>query len=197
MNFFLDIALPYILLYKYWAIFGVTLIAALACPVPPGTLLMASAAFASQGYFSLFWVIIVGSLGNIVGDNLGYFLARRYGRKILYTIGLRKVLESEKYKNIEKRLERRPGFLIFITRFEVFANLAVNLMCGLSKVPYRKYLPFEIAGEIAQVTLYACIGYLVGDNWHVISNIISKSLLFLILLAVLIIAIFWKKIWRK
>ena len=192
-----QLILPYILLYKYWAIFVITLIAALAFPIPPGTLLMASAAFASQGYFSFFWVVAIGSLGNITGDNIGYFIARRYGVRILNRIGFRKILASEKYKNIEKRIQRRPGFLIFITRFEVFSNLCVNIICGLGKVPYSKYVFFSAIGEITQVFLYCLIGYLVGDNWPTISALISKFLWGIILIAVVLIAVFWKKIWRR
>ncbi len=197
MSFIVHAILPYLLLYKYWAIFMITLVAALAFPIPPGTLLMASAAFASQGYLSFFWVVAIGSLGNIVGDNIGYFLARRYGKRVLSRIGFKKTLESEKYANIERRIQKHPGFLIFITRFEVFSNLAVNIICGLGRVPYGKYLFFEAIGEIAQVLIYCTIGYFVGDNWPAISALIGKFLLVIIVAAALVIAIFWKRIWRR
>jgi len=195
MNFIVQIVLPYLLLYKYWAIFAITLFAALALPIPPGTLLMASAAFASQGYFSFFWVVVIGSAGNIVGDNIGYWLARRYGKKLLYRAGFGKVLDGEKYAKIERRIKKNPGFLIFISRFEVVSNLAVNLVCGLGEIEYGKYLVFEIIGELLQVFIYASIGYLVGDNWQSISGLISKFLLLIILVATFFIAVFWKRIW--
>ena len=197
MNFIVQIILPYLLLYKYWAIFTITLVAALAFPIPPGTLLMASAAFASQGYFSFSLVVFFGALGNIVGDNIGYFLARAYGKKVLYRIGFRKVLDSQKYKNIEERIRRKPNFLIFISRFEVFSNLAVNIICGLSGLSYKKYIVFEVLGEICQVFIYCAIGYIVGDNWVTISGIITKFLILIILVVVLFVVVFWDKIWRS
>ena len=197
MNFVVQIILPYLLLYKYWAIFTITLVAALAFPIPPGTLLMASAAFASQVYFSFTWVVVVGSLGNIVGDNIGYFLARAYGKKVLYRIGFGKTMDSQKYKNIEARVRRRPELLIFFSRFEVFSNLAVNLICGLSELDYKKYIVYESIGEIAQVFIYCSIGYIVGDNWMTISGLVTKFLILIILIAALIITIFWKKIWKS
>lgn len=197
MNFVFQAILPYLLLYKYWAIFVVTFIAALAFPVPPGALLMSSAAFASQGYLSFAAVVLVGTLGNIAGDNFGYFLAHRYGRRVLYRVGFRKVLESEKYKNIEKKIVRRPGALIFFSRFEVFSNLAVNLICGLGKVPYKKYLLYEVTGEFMQVFIYCSIGYIVGDNWMAIGAIINRFLVLIILVAALLVAVFWKRIWHS
>ena len=195
MNSIVQAILPYLLLYKYYAIFTITFVAALAFPVPPGTLLMASAAFASQGYLSFFWVVTVGSIGNIAGDNLGYWLARLYGRKVLDRIKLfRNVIESDKYKTVTDRIARKPGFFILITRFEVFSNLAGNLICGLSEIPYAKYLLFEVIGEVAQVLAYASIGYFIGDNWDYVSGLISRFLLVIVLIAALFVTIFWKRI---
>ncbi len=197
MNFLIQILLPYLLLYKYWAIFSITLVAALILPIPPGTLLMASAAFASQGYLSFGWVVVVGIAGNIAGDNLGYWLAWRYGKKALHKIGFGKILDSEKYKNIERRIRKKPGALIFFSRFEVFSNLAVNLIAGLGKVPYRKYLLYEGIGEVFQVTLYCGIGYFVGDNWQEINALIGRFLLLIILVGAIFVIIFWNKIWAR
>lgn len=189
--------LPYILTYKYLAIFVITVIANLFFPIPSGTILMASSAFASQGYFSFFWVFIAGSIGNIVGDNLGYWLARKYGLTILYQIGLRKKIESETYKKLEFKIKKNSGFLIFITRFNVLSSLFVNIISGLSKISYKKFLLYVVLGETTQVLLYCSIGYIVGDNWQNISSSLNKVLWFILLGIVSLILIFWKKIWRR
>jgi membrane protein DedA with SNARE-associated domain len=158
---------------------------------------MASAALAGQGYFSFFWIVVIGSLGNIIGDNIGYFLARRYGKYVFYKMGLKKSIESDRYKRIEERLVKHSGFVIFITRFEVFSNLAVNIMCGLSKLPYKKYLAFEVVGEVAQVLLYCSIGYFVGDNWVVINTIMSKSIIYTALVLLIFIFLFLNRVKNK
>lgn len=197
MNSLVQILLPLLLLYKYWAIFFITLVAALVLPIPPGTLLMASAAFASQGYLSFALVVTVGIAGNIVGDNIGYFLASRYGKQVLRKVGFGKIIDSKKYMNIERRIQKNPGALIFFSRFEVFSNLAVNIIAGLGNVPYKKYLLYEATGEVFQVALYCGIGYLVGDNWPTINAIISRFLVLIICVAAIVILIFWKRIWRS
>lgn len=193
MNSIVSAILPYILLYKYIAIFGITFLAAFAFPVPPGTLLMASAAFASQGYMSFGLILLAGTLGNIAGDNLGYWIARAYGKRVLQKVGFASILESKRYKSVEAKIMKNPGFFILLTRFEVFANLAGNLVSGLSRIPYRTYLFYEVIGETAQVVLYASIGYFIGDSWQHISGIISRSLLLIILIIVVIVVLFWKK----
>lgn len=158
---------------------------------------MAASAFASQGYLAFGWVVAAGCLGNIAGDNLGYFLAWKYGKPVLRRIGFGKILENVKYKNIEKRIRKKPGALIFFSRFEVFSNLAVNIIAGLGKVPYKKYLFYEAIGEVFQVTLYCYIGYLVGDNWEQINAIIGRILLLIVIVALILVIIFRKRIWRS
>ena len=191
------ILLPYILTYNYLAILLITIVADLFLPIPSGAILMASAAFASQGYFSFFWVFFFGSLGNIIGDNLGYWLARKYGLRVLYNLGFRKRMESNNYKKLEIKIKQNSGFLIFITRFNVISSLFVNIIAGLSKISYKKFLFFDVAGETIQVLFYCTIGYIVGNNWQTINSFVDKVFLFIILLIISLILIFWKKIWGK
>ncbi len=197
MNFLVEIILPYLLIYKYYAIFFITFIAALAFPIPPGTLLMASSAFASQGYLNFWFIVLFGSLGNILGDNVGYFLARKYGKEVLSKIGFKRFINGKQYANLEAKMLKRPALIIFVSRFEVLSNLCVNLLSGLSRVPYRTYLLFDTLGEFAQVFIYCSIGYMVGDNWGIISNLISNSLLFILLIAIVILVLFRKRIFKK
>lgn len=185
--------LPYLLLYKYWALFGLTFIAALILPIPPGILIMGAAAMAYQGYMHFGWVLAAAIVGNILGDNVGYFLARKYGKSFLEKIGFRKIFTSPRYGALEQRLQKRPGFIIFISRFEVFANLSVNVMCGIARVPYRKYLIYEALGEIVQVTLYATLGYFFAPSWEIINKTIGNFMLTIFGVLAIAIIIIWKK----
>lgn len=190
----IKLILPLVLAYKYWALFGITFIAALILPVPPGTLIMASSAFAYQGYFSFPLVLLSAILGNILGDNLGYWLARIYGVPVLSRIGFKKVLAAQRFKEVERLVQRRPGFILFVSRFEVFTNLAVNIIAGLSRVPYRKYALFVAIGEICQVTLYGSIGYFFGSNWERIGAAIGHTFLIIVVLLIALVMLFWKRI---
>lgn len=193
MNFILTQILSFILLYKYWALFTLTFLASFIIPIPPGTLIMASSAFSHQGYFNIYTVIIVSILGNILGDSASYWLSRKYGYQILSKIGLKKLLDSERYKSFEKKVDSKAGLVIFASRFEVSANLIVNIISGMSKIPYRKYLLYEIPGEILQISLYGTIGYVFGDSWQLLSSIIGRILLITLIIIVVILFAKYKK----
>lgn len=195
MNFIVQAILPYILLYKYWALFIITFLASLALPIPAGTLLVASAAFASRGTFNIYLLIIVATLANIAGDNLAFFLARMYGRKVLYKVGfIKKILTSKQVRLIEKVIRKKPGFVIFVTRFEVMATLTANLMSGLSEVPYKKFLFFEILGAVASVLFYGLLGYFFGNSWEAVNRVIGNFTIVFFLLIIVAVTLFWKRI---
>ncbi len=198
MSFLAQAILPYILLYKYWAIFVITFLASLAIPIPAGTLLMASAAFASQGYFSIATLLLVVMLANIAGDNISYWLARLYGEKTLSKIKFfNKIISSKNFIIVEKNIAKRPGLVIILSRFEVISTLTINIICGLGKSTYKKFMIYEIIGTLISVLFYALIGYSFGDSWQAINKLIGNfSILFFLLLA-LGISLFGKKILKK
>ena len=68
MSGLVSLLLSYVLIYKYLAIFIITYLGALAFPLPSGTVVAASAAFAIQGYLNFPLVLFIGILGNVTGD---------------------------------------------------------------------------------------------------------------------------------
>jgi membrane-associated protein len=197
MDFLSQTILPYILLYKYVALFVVTFLSSLALPIPAGTLLVATAAFASQGYFNIVIILLVVIIANILGDNICFWLARLFGKRILYKIGLRRVLESKNFKLIEKGIAQKPGIIIFVSRFEAIATLSVNIISGLGDMPYKKFLLFESMGAVVDAVLYGMIGYLFADSWQAVNNLIGNFSIGIFLLIAVGMILFWKKIMSK
>jgi membrane protein DedA with SNARE-associated domain len=193
MDYLLQTIIPYLLFYKYTTIFVIAFGAALIVPIPSGSILMAASAFASVGYFNIYWVIVLSIIGNILGDNIGYWIARKYGREVLSKIGFRRVLESKSFKMIEDKFNKHPGFIIFASRFEVLSTLSVNLLSGISKTPYKKYLLYELFGSIAQVCMYSLLGYFFADSWESVNTIVGKVSLIVVLILVLVIISFTHK----
>jgi membrane-associated protein len=198
MDFLARTILPFILLYKYVALFLLTFLSSLAIPIPAGTLLVASAAFASQGYFNIWILFPVAMIANMCGDILSYWIARTYGEAIFDRFRFtRRILNSKDFQLIMTRIKERPGMIIFLSRFEVMATLSVNAVCGISNVPFKRYLSYEIPGVICGVLFYGILGYVFGDSWETVNNLIGNFsiVIFIALLASLLL--FWKKIMRK
>ena len=198
MDFLVQAIIPYILLYKYWALFVITFLAASSVPIPAGTLLVASSAFASQGYLNVTLLLFVVVIANILGDSLLYWIARLYGKKYLSRIGfIKKILDSKNFNLIGGKINKNPGLIIFISRFEVISTLTLNLICGISKTSYKKFLVFEILGTFANVVFYSTLGYFFGNSWQAVNKLIGDFSIIFFLLIALFVSLFWKKIIAK
>jgi membrane protein DedA with SNARE-associated domain len=76
MSQILESLLSYILLYKYVALALLVFANAIVIPLPINTLLLATGAFASQGYLNLGLALVLSIVANILGDCIDYTLAR-------------------------------------------------------------------------------------------------------------------------
>ena len=77
--------------HSQWALVLLFVLVALesfGLPLPGETALIACAVLASQGALSLGWVIGVATAAAIVGDNIGYWVAREGGRPLLARFGV-------------------------------------------------------------------------------------------------------------
>ena len=77
-----DTVLTLIADYGVIILFCVTFLSCLALPVPSSLLMLASGSFAATGDLDLIEVAFAAFIGAVLGDNLGYFIARMSGDKM-------------------------------------------------------------------------------------------------------------------
>ncbi len=144
MSGFAGVLLSFLLLYKYWALFGVIFLACGHRAVPVHTVLLATGAFAGQGYFSFFLSLLVAVAANTLGDAVDYFLARRYGRRALSILHIRLPWYVE---HLEAFLTGYPGPTIFVTRFVGTVEEVVSFLSGFTGVSFGTFLIYDVLGN--------------------------------------------------
>ena len=131
MTIVLESLLAFILVYKYAALFVITFVAAFFLPLPASTTLVAASAFAFQGYFSFPAVFGIALLGNIAGDNLGFFISKKYGEELLRLIGFKKILTSPNFHMLKEYTKTNTASLIFVW-LQLFVINAICFYCMVS-----------------------------------------------------------------
>ncbi len=197
MDFLLQPILAYLLLYKYWALFLVTFLSAIALPLPSAPSLMAAAAFAGQGYFNIAAVVLVATAGNIAGDLICYLLARKYGRPVLVRLGFKRFLESPTYDWIQDEFREYRFWAVFLSRINVLTTITVNIVAGLTRMPLKTFFYYALLGETVQVLFYTAIGYAFGSNWQAIYGIFGRFTVVLILAILLLMTMASNKIQKR
>ncbi len=188
----LSFLLSLLLLYKYWALSVAVFLAAIIVPIPVNTLLLASGAFASQGYLNFFLALFVVVVANVIGDSIDFFLARKYGRPILHKMHVK---IPANFEHLEHFVNRYPRPTIFFTRFVGTIEPLTSLLCGFIGVSFRKFLTYDILGNLVSdgIVLYA--GYFLSVHWQDFTGIFGTT--DYILLAIIIMMVIFITRWRK
>jgi membrane-associated protein len=189
-----DQLLAALLVYGLPVLFGVVTIAAVGVPFPVSLMLVAAGSFAEQGNLKLWQVMMVASVAAILGDQIGYGLSRWGGRRVILKIGRRLGGES-KIKKAEAFSKRWGGAGIFFSRW-LITELGpwLNVTSGVAAYPWRKFLLWDVLGEILWVVVYVLLGYFFSDRVQVLAELLGN--LAWALLAFIVAAFLGWKVFR-
>jgi membrane protein DedA with SNARE-associated domain len=152
-------------LLDHWGYVGIFLAVVLGnvgVPVPEETVLALAGYAASRGVLHLPTVLVVGVISAVVGDNLGYWLGRRYGRQAIERYGRWAFVTPERLQKISEFLTRYGAFAIFAARFVTGVRFVAGPLAGAAGVPPLTFTIANVLGALAYVPYAVGIGYGVG-----------------------------------
>jgi membrane-associated protein len=122
--------------------------------------------------------LIVGAAaaGAICGDSVSYALGRRYGLRLI-----------RRWEPVRRRLEPsverarghfadRGGRAVFFGRFVGALRAVVPFVAGMSAMPLRRFLAWNVAASVVWTSIVVSLGFFVGRHVH--DDVDRVSLLF-------------------
>jgi len=152
--------------HSQWAMllmFALLTLESFGLPVPGETALIACSVLASQGTLSIVAVAIVGVLAAIVGDNLGYWAARKGGRRLLTRHRLTRPYAEKYLPRGERFFAKHGGKAVFLGRFVAVLRVTAAWVAGISHMRWWRFLAWNAAGGIVWATAVSVIAYYLGD----------------------------------
>lgn len=183
--------------YGYLAIAGLVLIEDFGVPVPGETVLILGAVYAATGRLSIVLVAVLGFLGAVLGDNIGFAIGRFGGRALVDRYGRYVFLTSERLDKATAFFERHGGKVITVARFIEGLRQANGIIAGMTGMHWARFLAFNALGAALWVGVWASVGYFSGSHITTIYNDVTRySTYLLIAAAVLLIAYVIRRLWR-
>jgi membrane protein DedA with SNARE-associated domain len=158
--------LTFIEQHNQWAmllLFVLLTLESFGLPVPGETALIACGVLASQGSLSIVSVVVVGVLAAIIGDNLGYWAARKGGRPLLERYRLTRSYAERYLPRSERFFAEHGGKAVFFGRFVAVLRVTAAWVAGLSRMHWWRFLVWNAAGGIVWATMVALISYYLGN----------------------------------
>jgi membrane protein DedA with SNARE-associated domain len=160
--------------YGYLAVAGLVLIEDFGVPVPGETVLILGAVYAGSGRLSIVLVVLLGFLGAVVGDNIGFALGRFGGRRLVERWGRYILLTPERLDKATDFFERHGGKVIVIARFVEGLRQANGIVAGTTGMHWAKFVAFNALGAALWVGTWSAVGYFSGNHITSIYNTASQ-----------------------
>ncbi len=146
----------------YPALFGLVAVESMGIPVPGETAVVLAGLAAGQGRLSIVLVIVVAAAAAIVGDNIGYEVGRRGGRRLLERPGR---LEDKRHRGLEigdAFFARHGPKAVFLGRWVTGLRFWAALFAGASGMRRRTFVFWNASGGIAWAASVALAAYFGG-----------------------------------
>jgi len=178
----------------YFGIFIMTFIESTFIPIPSEITLIPAGYLVQKGQMSGLVVLLVSIAGTIGGALANYYIAYFFGRLLFVDKGKYFFLNPSKLKKIEQFFAEHGAISVFTGRFLPGVKHFISFPAGLAKMNLKLFALYTALGGAIWCTILITLGYIIGENEHLIKKYLKQlNFIFIILVSLLVIYYIWKK----
>jgi undecaprenyl-diphosphatase len=113
----------------------------------------------------------------VAGDTTSFLLGRRLGRRFLLKHGPRVRITESRLEQVEGFLDRHGGATILFGRFLGLVRALAPFVAGASRMPLRRFLPYDVVAAGAWATTFCLLGYIFWRSFNTVVDIAKKGAL--------------------
>jgi membrane-associated protein len=145
---------------------------------------------ASRGHVALFAVLAVVLLGAVIGDSVGYEVGRHVGTRIMGWHVLQR--RRERIDAASDFLARRGGGAVFLGRWTAFFRAVMPALAGTARMPYRRFLAFNVAGGVLWGVTVVLVGYVAGASYGRVEELLGRGTALVVAVLVVVAVVVWQ-----
>jgi membrane protein DedA with SNARE-associated domain len=133
-------------------------------PSPGETALILACIMASQGDLQIELVLLIACTAAILGDNVGYWIGRVGGRRLL--TAPRGPFHERRLALIEYGdgfFDRHGAKAVFLGRWMALVRVTAAWMAGMNRMPFRTFFLWNALGGITWALAVGLVAYFAGD----------------------------------
>jgi membrane protein DedA with SNARE-associated domain len=184
----------------YAAVFVLSFISSMGLPVGSELAIIGGGALATgkvsgQGEpLNLAIVILLATLGEVLGSAAGYAIGRYGGRPLVDRVGKYVLLTHKDLDRAEAWFARRGEPVVFFGRFIPLLRSFVSFAAGLGEMAIGKFFLYTVIACAIWCTALASLGYSLAGTYDHVVKAFSYAGYVLVALAVIAVAVvFWHR----
>jgi len=137
-----------------------------ACiPVPSEATMLFAGFNVARDHYSLFAAVATGSLANLVGSWLAYWLGRAGRVDLLEKHGRKLHIKPGHLAWADRWFREHGDATVFFTRMLPIVRTFISLPAGVARMPFWRFSLLTLAGCVPWVLLLTFLGKQAGERW--------------------------------
>jgi len=193
-EFLVEIAIKVVSEIGYLGVFLLMLLESALIPIPSEVIMPFAGFLAVSGEMDLLAAVLAGTLGNLAGSLLAYFLGDRYGRSFIDRYGKYLFITENHWRHAEEFFQTRGRFAVFIGRLLPAIRTVISFPAGMARVEIIEFSVYTFLGSFLWCLALTYVGVALGAQWEILKNYsLYLDLFALLILALALIYIFRKR----
>lgn len=173
----------------YWGIFLMMTAESACIPIPSEVIMPFAGFLVVSGKLNFWLVVIAGTIGNLVGSWLAYWLGTGEGYNLLRKYGKYILISHHDLDKAHSWFEKRGEIMVFFSRLLPVVRTFISLPAGVARMNLKKFTFFTFLGSLLWAIGLTYLGTKMGENWNKIQDYFHKF--DLLIGAILILGIVW------
>lgn len=174
-------------------VFLLMLVESCGMPMPSEVIMPFAGFLVAQGKMTLFSITIAGTLGNLFGSLIAYYIGLFGGRPFIEKYG-RYILISKHDLDLADRWFNKYGdATVFFGRLLPVIRTYISFPAGVAKMDVKKFAFFSFIGALPWCFLFGWLGVKMGNNWELIRQTLHNFDMTILVIVIICIGLY---IWR-
>ncbi len=137
-----------------------------ACiPIPSEATMLFAGFNVSEGRFSLWSVVLVGTLANLVGSWIAYAIGYFGRTELLEKHGKALHIKPSHLQWADRWFEKYGSYAVFFSRMLPIVRTFISLPAGVARMPFWRFSVLTLAGCVPWILMLTLVGKAARDNW--------------------------------
>lgn len=145
----------------------------------------------SEGTIGFIGAIIAGVIGGTIAQIFIYWIGRYGGRPFLDKYGKYLLIKKHHIDMSENWFQKYGAGVVFSARFIPVVRHAISIPAGIARMPFLKFVVLTVLAIIPWSILFVYLGIQLGSQWDDVENIAGTYTTPIMILAVVVIALYF------
>lgn len=174
----------------YAGLFLTMVLESMAVPIPSEVVAPFGGFLASTGRFEFWLVVLVITIGNLVGSVALYIIGYYGGSAFLHKYGKYFLIHEEEIKKMDRWFQKHGRKVAFFSRLIPGTRTFSSLVIGSGETSFSIFFWYTLAGSFIWNLIWVYLGFIAGERWNQFRPYVRKLDYLIITVIIISVAVF-------